>query len=245
MNNSSLTHFFRLELEKVGYRDLTPSWSLGHCQGDGVAFYGTVRDTYLLVSRLMPELAEEQRASLSNGLRLEISSNSNHYSHAYTMNVDADPDGDDETKDRQLGVLVERVLEDVRSHSRRLEELGYGILDAASGRSSDRWEPLTRSWRRGEFTVTAEMLPAEDLDLYESGEDEYDHRDALSMAAGELVAYDVLVTVRWRARELAQARCCNVSDRVGPDAPPLSFKSVVLELLRECRIEIRDLRAAL
>ena len=241
MNNSSLTHFFKLELEKVGYRDLKPSWSLGYCQGDGVAFYGVVRDTGDLVARLMPELSAEEQSVLAGSVYLKITSNTHRYSHANTMNVDAYPD--DVEDGPHVETLVDRVLEDVRSQSRRLEAAGYKILEAVGGET---WEgapdrPRTRIYKRGEFVVLAQVLPAEDLDLYESGEDEDDHLDALRMVAGELIAYDVLVTVRWRNRDLVKARSHGVIDKLGE----LSFKSIALNLVRECRHEIDELRTAL
>ncbi len=42
-----LTEDFKMQLAERGFPDVEVFWSLGYCQGDGVAFYGSVYPTDL------------------------------------------------------------------------------------------------------------------------------------------------------------------------------------------------------
>lgn len=107
---------FQNELVKCGYPDdLTIEYSLGYCQGDGVAFYGdlSVDDVKALMNRLFSTepgqvdavsrvknlMAQKDIENMLSVLReygscdLSITRNSHghHYSHWNCMNIDDKP----------------------------------------------------------------------------------------------------------------------------------------------------------
>ncbi|NMS01607.1 NgrC, partial [Vibrio parahaemolyticus] len=108
---------FQNELVKCGYPDdLTIEYSLGYCQGDGVAFYGdlSVDDVKALMNRLFSTepgqvdavsrvknlMAQKDIENMLSVLReygscdLSITRNSHghHYSHWNCMNIDDNVD---------------------------------------------------------------------------------------------------------------------------------------------------------
>lgn len=113
-----LEQHFRRTLKNLGYPDdLKIEWSLGYCQGDGVAFYGRIGldEIHALLQRLygpqscpgnaiarvknllMKKTFNDMFFVLSefgDGAEVEITRNSsgNHYSHYNTMNLNSNVD---------------------------------------------------------------------------------------------------------------------------------------------------------
>ncbi len=88
VESSHLTDQFKERLEEYGLPTETVEWSLGHCQGDGVAFYGDID-----VEKLLKNIGEWGKyAWLVNHYNLSATSTRNswgsHYSHFNTMDVD-------------------------------------------------------------------------------------------------------------------------------------------------------------
>jgi hypothetical protein len=106
------------ELEKrIG---LKIEWSLSHCQGDGVAIYGT------LFAQDAPKL------EWGNGTTATLTRNSlsNHYSHEHTINVAVfryDEDGYETNSDCPEN---EQFADQIRDICRELKRLGYGQIEA-------------------------------------------------------------------------------------------------------------------
>lgn len=127
--NEGLADEFAAELVTWGFPTDNVEWSLGSCQGDGVAFYGRVDlPTY---ARKLGKLTA-WRAFLLADPYAELSRNSwgTHYSHANTMDVDVFYDGTATAKRNALAQVVsESLTDDVRAVSRELERRGYAALE--------------------------------------------------------------------------------------------------------------------
>ncbi len=114
--NTALAAYFKLELEALGYPTGDIRFSLGYCQGDGVAFYGQVSKAGIerLIARLMPpprcdlpadaslsdRILGEHRARLATRqymqrlqallprIELTLTRRGNYYDHAETIGVE-------------------------------------------------------------------------------------------------------------------------------------------------------------
>lgn len=101
---SMITDIFKEQLEELGYPAEDIGWSLSHCQGDGVAFYGLIdyQMMDILVKRfyenkqltdeeysLYNEVTEEDFTITANIVR---NSFGHHYSHWNTMQVEIEND---------------------------------------------------------------------------------------------------------------------------------------------------------
>lgn len=119
-------------LEEKGYEGLDLHWSLSHCQGDGVAFYGrlTTEELVNLSERLLSD-KDYQRLKLVGTLadfEIEISDTNNRYHHYNSMRVDID-DVQSLEDFPKIWELIEKlknaIAEDIRNISRELEKQGY------------------------------------------------------------------------------------------------------------------------
>ncbi len=136
--NENLSDMFAEYLEEQGFPTDNINYSLSSSQGDGVAFYGSVdldkwltvnkRKTYYRTLRGYDPWAKIDKTSLSN-----------HYSHAYTMIVLTDSTGYsystnskvDENRERLLDELQDELAESVQDMSHKLEKLGYEVFEYA------------------------------------------------------------------------------------------------------------------
>lgn len=156
-----LTSHFNHQLIAAGFPDnLHIEWSLGYCQGDGVAFYGALSfdDLVLLHQKLYPKARRQQRmfTRLVKAIEewdyneeFEISRNSfgYHYSHWNTMTLticsaDTLRFFDEGKKDwyfpatnkARYTTLWDNFIGDLETYiktvSCQLEKEGYSILDA-------------------------------------------------------------------------------------------------------------------
>lgn len=140
LNRSPYKTRWRLWAEKTGYPDdLTIEYSLGYCQGDGVAFYGdlSVDDVKALMNRLFSTepgqvdavsrvknlMAQKDIENMLSVLReygscdLSITRNSHghHYSHWNCMNIDDNVDftGIFPDDDSMIGTGIEGINQDM------------------------------------------------------------------------------------------------------------------------------------
>ncbi len=129
----NLTDYFAEFLAEQGFPSDKIGYSLGHSQGDGVAFYGSIN--------LDVWFAANSRKTYYRTLRnynpwARIDSNSWHYSHAYTMSVTVESDYDyssnpkvGENRERLLAELCDELEESVRDMSHKLEKWGYEAIE--------------------------------------------------------------------------------------------------------------------
>lgn len=130
--NSNLEEFtFKPVLEEWGFPTDKIEWSLGHSQGDGMAFYGDV-DVRVYAKKVGK--LKEWRALLAAEPWASLARNSfgAHYSHWNTMEADADYEGlVTETRTIQAQELQDALAEDVKTVSRELAQAGYDALDVS------------------------------------------------------------------------------------------------------------------
>lgn len=134
-----LTEDFKTQLSEYGFEETEVYWSLGYCQGDGVAFYGRVyteslREKDCEAKRLIAALE-----AAGDSLYIEITGANNHYHHSNSMTVEIEFENeiDDEDLPARLkiarpvlrGNLEEYLVERVKEISRELEKSGYAEIE--------------------------------------------------------------------------------------------------------------------
>lgn len=120
-------------LEEKGYEDMDLNWSLSHCQGDGVAFYGTLFTTDLvkLAERLLSDKEYRRLKAIATGEDFSIEINQvgyGRYHHWNTMETYLNDEHvfSDYPKVWELLQKLERaVSNDIKDISRELEKQGY------------------------------------------------------------------------------------------------------------------------
>jgi len=129
-SSEDLKEYFTQELTERGYPVENINWSLGYCQGDGMAFYGTIPDLQKLAVRLGFTMEEGTILADSASLKIIKSWFGNHYSHWKTMELNCD-DLPDATFDSDLFERFSEALEkDIRKTSQELEAKGYEIIES-------------------------------------------------------------------------------------------------------------------
>lgn len=174
MSSTSLvTLHFERQLERRGYPTHDIRWSLGYCQGDGMAFYGRV-DAQACADRLLrgKVRAAAKRAIGKATASLTITRNSygNHYSHFNTMEVALETYSDTMTKleASALADLEQAIELDMRKISKELEAEGYRILEAGDPNwwhhiSGDSKGVRHRAFSRRNFNVEIWVRPDRDF----------------------------------------------------------------------------------
>lgn len=161
----SLKKYFERELATLGYTDVSVEYSLGHCQGDGVAWYGTPDGDGLvkIATRIFTgrDLFRVIRFINQNGASIHIQRNSygTHYAHENTMDLTEESGDIDEDKEKEVVKawqdFVAAIGEDVKDVSVRLRNIGYDIVDSLLFEKESVWEFCTPTVR-AEITHEAE-----------------------------------------------------------------------------------------
>lgn len=154
IESEDITSNFKYTLDELGLPTDDVEWSLSHCQGDGVAFYGYV-DMPRVARRLLEgESLELYKLIEAEGLTIEAKLYRNsfgyHYSHYNTMEVEISGDSDetvmenlypeleyetDEYAEKLIKIenlfseLESKILEDAKDVSIKLEREGYEHID--------------------------------------------------------------------------------------------------------------------
>lgn len=269
---SSLTQYFSRELEALGYEPDTRTqtwvgsggrrgsydsptvyWSLGYCQGDGMAWEGRL-DLDTLVERLMSgkEKAAVKRAIEKGEVYEAKLTHSGHYYHWNSMDASlslCDEDACTKFERECWANFVEAVEADVKATSRRLEKEGYAFLkncnpawflkDAEKTEFGETSWALRRSHTIGRFRMDVKLVEDRDYDVYESGDAELDHENMKAIIAGKQVVCGVTVEV-FDAEDdtpLGGASLWGVHD----DAElPYIRGEVIPDLLQEAKAEARN-----
>lgn len=200
---SLMTWYFKKRLETWGYGDCEIYYSLNSCQGDGVAWYGTLDEDNIrrLAARHLggAQIAAINRVLDKGGLRLEIRCNDHHYSHYNTMSVDCELDEREMTTMEIATVdeLFDAIKEDVVDCSRQLERDGYKIVFASPLDAE-----MIRRYQRDTVCVEIWKHPVDeryDMDGYLEPEDLYLFVRSLIRGEGEF--YDLEVRIEDDNRE--------------------------------------------
>jgi hypothetical protein len=137
-----LSEDFKIQLAERGFSDVKVFWSLGYCQGDGVAFYGSVYPEDL--KEKDPQAAKFIKALEKAGdvLSIAITGENNHYHHwnSMTVEIEFESETDDDEQPPRLKIarpvlrenLEEHLSEKVKEISRELEKAGYAEIEYKS-----------------------------------------------------------------------------------------------------------------
>lgn len=134
-----LSEDFKIQLAERGLPEVKVFWSLGYCQGDGVAFYGSVYPEDL--KEKDPQAAKfiEALEKAGDVLSIHITGENNHYHHwnSMTVEIEFESETDDDEQPARLKIarpvlrenLEEHLAEKVREISRELEKSGYAEIE--------------------------------------------------------------------------------------------------------------------
>lgn len=130
-----LTEDFKTQLAEYGFNGLEVYWSLGYCQGDGVAFYGNVDTENLKDKDRQAENLIKRLEAAGDEISIEITGKNGHYHHWNSMTVEIEfpNESDEEDLPSRLKIarpvwresLDEYLDEKVKEISRELEKSGY------------------------------------------------------------------------------------------------------------------------
>lgn len=208
MSTRMVTEYFKRELIAAGYETSDIIWSLGYCQGDGMAFEAHC-DLKAIAKRLgfKPAKVRAINQAIEKACASIKVTHRGRYSHWNSMEVEAD---DHLVEEQCTGFerttwaeLVEAMRDDVKSISRRLEKEGYKLLENCNpawfvkdkrGEFGEISHVEWRAFNIGRFRVVQKLVEDNDYNGYEFGNKE-DHDDVKAIVKGEIVVCGVEVDV--------------------------------------------------
>jgi len=130
-----LTDEFKWVLDRVGFPTDRISWSLGHCQGDGVAFYGHVDlQKYLRWKQpfgTRPDRYYDSDEGFPADFNIENWS-SHMYHHWNSMTITYEDQYTDDTFLEECREIRDMLDEDTKAMSRALEKYGYNWIESST-----------------------------------------------------------------------------------------------------------------
>jgi len=136
-----LTEDFKTQLAEQGFSDVEVYWSLGYCQGDGVAFYGRVYPESLMEKDSQAKRLIAALHTAGDSLYIEITGENGHYHHwnSMTVEIEFESETDDEDLPARLKIarpvlrenFEEHLNERIKEISRELEKFGYAEIEYA------------------------------------------------------------------------------------------------------------------
>lgn len=134
-----LTEDFKEQLAERGFDGVEVYWSLGYCQGDGVAFYGRVWTQDLKEKDEEAKILIERLERAGDDISIEITGAKGSYHHWNSMTVEIEFDSEFEDEDLPSRLKIARpalreefeeyLSERVREISRELEKSGYAEIE--------------------------------------------------------------------------------------------------------------------
>lgn len=134
-----LTEDFQHLLTEKGFSSVKVFWSLGYCQGDGVAFYGRVYADDLKAKDAIARKLIEKLEKSGEEISIEITGANNWYHHrnSMTLEIDFESETDDEDLPSRLKIALpvwreefeSYLSEKVKEISDELEKSGYAEID--------------------------------------------------------------------------------------------------------------------
>lgn len=136
-----LTEDFKMQLAERGFEETKVYWSLGYCQGDGVAFYGRVYPESLMEKDSQTKRLIAALHTAGDSLYIEITGENGHYHHwnSMTVEIEFESETDDEDLPARLKIVrpvlrenfEEHLNERIKEISRELEKFGYAEIEYA------------------------------------------------------------------------------------------------------------------
>lgn len=149
-----LTEDFKTQLAEFGFEETEVYWSLGYCQGDGVAFYGRVLPESLKEKDRVAKHLIAALEAAGDEFYIEITGRNNHYHHwnSMTVEIEFENETDDENLPARLRIarpvlrenFEEYLAERVKEISRELEKSGYAEIEYRYDENTIRDELLER-----------------------------------------------------------------------------------------------------
>ena len=134
-----LTEDFQNQLAEKGFEAVKVFWSLGYCQGDGVAFYGRVYADDLKAKDPEAKRLIERLEKSGDEISIEITGANNRYHHRNSMTVEIDFENEREEDDLPSRLKIALpfwreefegyLAEKVKEISTELEKSGYAEID--------------------------------------------------------------------------------------------------------------------
>ena len=135
----ALTEDFKQQLTERGFDGVEVYWSLGYCQGDGVAFYGRVWAQDLKEKDEQAKTLIGRLEKAGDDISIEITGGGGHYHHWNSMTVEIEFDSEFEDEDLPARLKIARPVwreefeeylsEKVKEISRELEKYGYAEIE--------------------------------------------------------------------------------------------------------------------
>jgi len=130
-----ITESIQFKLEELGLPTEDVQWRLSCCQGDGVAFYGSLDvEEYLVKNKIKSKfrkLFDADKDLLIDNV--EIYSNNSHYNHYNTMTVsynEALYNGyENSSREQALEDFTDHLQEHIKDLSRDFEKEGYEEIE--------------------------------------------------------------------------------------------------------------------
>lgn len=149
-----LTEDFKTQLAEYGFEETEVYWSLGHCQGDGVAFYGRVDEESLKEKDGKAKRLIAALHTAGDDLFIEITGANGHYHHWNSMTIEIEFENEIDDKDLPARMKIARpalreslesyLAERVKEISRELETSGYAEIEYAHDEDAIREELFER-----------------------------------------------------------------------------------------------------
>ena len=149
-----LTEDFKTQLAEFGFEETEVYWSLGNCQGDGVAFYGRVYAESLKEKDRRAKRLIAALEAAGDEFYIEITGERGHYHHwnSMTVEIEFENQTDDEDLPARLKIarpalrknFEEYLAERVKEISRELEKSGYAEIEYRYNEDAIRDELLER-----------------------------------------------------------------------------------------------------
>ncbi|HMS41329.1 MAG TPA: hypothetical protein PKE69_13950 [Pyrinomonadaceae bacterium] len=134
-----LTEDFQQQLNEKGFEAVKVFWSLGYCQGDGVAFYGRVYADDLKSKDSRAKKLIERLETAGDEISIEITGANGWYHHRNSMTVEIDFENETDDEDLPARLKIARpvwredfegyLAERVKEISDELEKSGYAEID--------------------------------------------------------------------------------------------------------------------
>lgn len=195
-----LTTWFKHRLGKLGYPTDNVCYSLGYCQGDGMAFYGYL-DLSVIGPRLVPDMPKSVWEFM--GRSVEIEDRNIRYHHWNSMYLPHDSDDIAEEEPEEFGGIVKRVAmyklmealeDDIKSTSRKLEEEGYALIEGTPCEDEVILEKSTRK-----FVVKVTKFRDEHFSI--DCDEEYIEEEYQSIITGDVTYFGLKAEIFAKADE--------------------------------------------
>ncbi len=136
-DSDNVTQPMKDKLEDIGLPSEDIRWRLSNCQGDGVAFYGSVDvEEYLIANKLKTKfrkLFDKDKDLLISNVEINKSSSFHMYDHHNTMSISYNEDFhggyDNPSREQALEDFTDHLQDHIKELSKEFAKLGYEEIE--------------------------------------------------------------------------------------------------------------------